>query len=97
MEQARTKGALKMFLSPSSSGTVLLTIPEKRIVTVEKKTNDMWWLVGYKGKTGYVMRSLLESYRGPDLVNEMVALPRDVVMAMFEACRDALRRKDDDK
>lgn len=97
MEQARTKGALKLFMSPSSSGTVLLTIPNRALVSVEKKTNDMWWLVGYKGKTGYVMRSLLESYKGPDLVNEMVALPREVVVDFYEACRIALKRKDDDQ
>lgn len=97
MEQARTKGALKLFLSPSSAGTVLLTIPNRALVTVEKKTNDMWWLVGYKGKTGYVMRSLLESYKGPDLVNEMVALPREVVVDFYEVCRAALKRKDDDQ
>lgn len=93
LEQARVKGgSLRMRMSPSSSGTVILSIPDGAVVQVNSKTNDFWWHVSYKGKSGYVMKSFLESYDPGEAKtgNTSIVLPTDTAEELYNALKKAL-------
>ena len=95
MEQAKIKGgSVKVRMTPSSDGTVLMTLPEGTPVTIESRKNDVWWMIGYKGKTGFVMKSLLAAFDPKaDVVAATITLPIDVIKEIYKACEVTLKRR----
>lgn len=97
MEQARvTGGGLKVYMTPSTAGTVVATFPDGATVDVEKKVNDLWWRVSFRGKTGYVIRSYLAPVASPKRKQYVsVNLPRETAQTAYKALREALKRGED--
>ena len=94
LTQARvTGGRLNMRMSPSTSATQICSIPDNSIVTVNSKTNDTWWSVTYKGKTGYVMTSFLTDVKEEDSTaanKATIVLDKDVALSLYDALKATL-------
>ncbi|MEZ4995039.1 MAG: SH3 domain-containing protein, partial [Saprospiraceae bacterium] len=66
------KTEVNLFEHDASSSAILLKMPEGSNVKVVDSSNSQWWLVHYKGRTGYA-RSSDMNYNNDELVSRSVA------------------------
>ena len=95
MEQMKIKGGnQKIYMSPSTSATVVGSIPDGAIVDVEERINVLWCRVAHKGRTGYIYSAYLEPLRAPRKKPVVsIVLPQDTAKTVFIALKEALKNK----
>lgn len=63
MTRMKTLKKTRMFLTPSTAGTVIEKIEEGAIIIVLRMVNDMWLEVSHNGKRGFMMSCFLQEVR----------------------------------
>lgn len=100
MEQAKVVGgALRVYLSPTTAGTVMGCLAEGSIVDVVSKRDDVWWMISRRGTMGYAMRAQLVPYspkHGKDQPSEdliTISIPRAAAKELCSGLIHALDNK----